>query len=69
MASELTTLRKTLLAWLRTADAAGLDDAGMVALFTSALRDFCDRRGETSVPGTRDGGRSQAGDAAAQGVA
>ncbi len=59
--AELTALRKTLLTWLRSADAAGLDEAGMVALFTSALRDFYDRRGETPVPGARDGGRGQAG--------
>src|SRR5499427_8551768 len=59
--AELTALRKTLLTWLRSADAAGLDEAGMVALFTSALRDFHDRRGETPVPGARDGGRTQAG--------
>ena len=65
---ELTALRKTLLAWLRSADAAGLDEAGMIALFTSALRDFGgergavppeqrrhDRRGETPVAGARDG--------------
>ena len=65
--AELTALRKTLLTWLRSADAAGLDEAGMVALFTSALRDFHDRRGETPVPGARDGGRSQAG--TSQGVA
>ena len=58
---ELTALRKTLLAWLRNADAVGLDEAGMVALFTSALRDFYDRHGETPVPGLRDGGRTQAG--------
>jgi GntR family transcriptional regulator len=49
--AELTTLRKSLLAWLRSADAAGLDEAGMVALFTSALRDFHDRRG--AAPGPR----------------
>src|SRR5499427_2553770 len=59
--AELTALRKSLLAWLRSADTAGLDEAGMVALFTSALRDFYDRRGETPVPGARDGGRTQAG--------
>jgi GntR family transcriptional regulator len=59
--AELTALRKTLLTWLRSADDAGLDEAGMVALFTSALRDFHDRRGETPVPGARDGGRSRAG--------
>jgi GntR family transcriptional regulator len=66
---ELTALRKTLLAWLRSADAARLDEAGMVALFTSALRDFHDRRGETPVPGTRDGGRGPAGARTAEGVA
>ena len=41
---EQTELRRVLLSWLRTADAAGLDEAGMVALLTSALRDFHDRR-------------------------
>jgi len=79
---ELTALRKTLLTWLRSADAAGLDEAGMVALFTSALRDFGgergvvppgqrrhDRRGETPVPGARDGDRGQAGKPTAEGVA
>jgi len=37
---ELATLRKSLLAWLGTAKGAGLDEDGMVALFTSVLRDF-----------------------------
>ena len=41
---ELATLRRSLLGWLSTADAAGLDEDGMVALFTSALRDFYKRR-------------------------
>jgi len=66
---ELTALRKTLVTWLRSADAAGLDEAGMVALFSSALRDFYDRRGETPVPGARDGDRGQAGGRTAEGVA
>ena len=44
---ELAGLRKTLLGWLTTADAAGLDEDGIVALFTSALRDFYERRGGT----------------------
>src|SRR5215467_8768865 len=66
---ELTALRKTLLTWLRSADAAGLDEAGMVALFSSALRDFHDRRGETPVPGARDGDRGQAGRRTAEGAA
>jgi GntR family transcriptional regulator len=42
---ELTVLHRSLLGWLATADAAGLDEDGIVALFTSALRDFHDRRG------------------------
>ena len=42
---ELARLRKALLGWLAAADAAGLDENGMVALFTSALRDFHERRG------------------------
>ena len=41
---ELTALRRSLLGWLTTADAAGLDEDGIVALFTSALRDFYERR-------------------------
>jgi GntR family transcriptional regulator len=46
---ELTGLRKALLGWLAAADKAGLDEDGMVALFTSALRDFHERRGGTEV--------------------
>ena len=42
---ELAGLRKALIGWLASADAAGLDADGMVALFTSALRDFHERRG------------------------
>jgi GntR family transcriptional regulator len=53
---ELTTLRRTLMGWLGTADAAGLDEDGIVALFTSALRDFHERRGRQS------GRRGAAGD-------
>jgi DNA-binding transcriptional regulator YhcF (GntR family) len=41
---ELAGLRKALLGWLAAADTAGLDENGMVALFTSALRDFHERR-------------------------
>ena len=44
---ELTGLHKSLLGWLTTAEAAGLDQDGIVALFTSALRDFHERRGST----------------------
>jgi len=42
---ELAALRRSLLEWLATANAAGLDEDGMVALFTSALQDFRERRG------------------------
>jgi len=41
---ELAGLRRALLGWLHAADAAGLDEDGVVALFTSALRDFYKRR-------------------------
>ena len=41
---QLAGLRKALLGWLSAAEAAGLDEDGMVALFTSALRDFHERR-------------------------
>jgi GntR family transcriptional regulator len=53
---EQTELRRGLLGWLRTADAAGLDEAGIVALFTSALRDFHERRGGA---GRHRGGEGQ----------
>jgi GntR family transcriptional regulator len=44
---ELTALRRSLSGWLAAADGAGLDRDGIVALFTSALRDFYERRGGT----------------------
>jgi GntR family transcriptional regulator len=46
---ELTALRRPLLGWLASADAAGLDEDGIVALFTSVLRDFFERRGGGSA--------------------
>jgi len=52
---ELAGLHKALLGWLTTAEAAGLDQDGIVALFTSALRDFHERRGGT---GDRHGAAS-----------
>jgi GntR family transcriptional regulator len=42
---ELNALRRSLLGWLVSADSAGLDEDGIVALFSSALRDFFERRG------------------------
>jgi GntR family transcriptional regulator len=48
---ELAGLRKALLGWLVAADGAGLDEDGMVALFTSALRDFHERRSGSRTRG------------------
>ncbi len=59
---ELTVLRRSLLGWLATADTAGLDQDGIVALFTSALRDFSERPGGS-------GGRPGAAGRDTQGVA
>jgi GntR family transcriptional regulator len=44
---ELAELRRSLLIWLATAGAVGLDEDGIAALVTSALRDLRERRGET----------------------
>ena len=41
---ELTGLRRSLLVWLASAEAAGLDTDGTEALFASVLRDFHARR-------------------------
>jgi GntR family transcriptional regulator len=43
---EIAGLRRTLRAWLADSADAGLDEAGMVALFSSTLRDFRERRDE-----------------------
>ena len=48
---ELTALRRSLSGWLTAADGAGLDEDGMVALFTSALRDFYERRSGSRTHG------------------
>jgi GntR family transcriptional regulator len=50
---ELAVLRRTLTAWLITAQAAGLDGDGMVALFTSVMRDFFKSPGRTGTAGGR----------------
>ena len=60
---ELTVLRRSLLVWLASADAAGLDEDGMVALFSSVLRDFHER--QASPRGRRPG----AGKGESEGVA
>jgi GntR family transcriptional regulator len=41
---ELTELRRSLLGWVASADAAGLDEDGIAALVASVLRDFRERR-------------------------
>jgi DNA-binding transcriptional regulator YhcF (GntR family) len=56
---ELTDLRRSLSGWLSTADGAGLDRDGIVALFTSALRDFYERRDGSRTRGRRVGGRTK----------
>jgi GntR family transcriptional regulator len=48
---ELTALHRSLLRWLAAADEAGLDEDGIVALFTSALRDFHERRSGSRTRG------------------
>jgi GntR family transcriptional regulator len=52
---ELAGLR-TLLGWLASADKAGLDEDGIVALFTSGLRDFF-----KSQPGSATEGAAEHG--------
>jgi GntR family transcriptional regulator len=65
---EQQALRRTLTAWMRSADQAGLDEDGMVALFTSALHDFrtgdagntADTRKTGNTGNTRKAGNSGA---------
>ena len=59
---ELTELRRSLSGWLTVADGAGLDEDGIVALFTTALQDFRLRRS-----GSRD--RCGAADAETEDIA
>jgi DNA-binding transcriptional regulator YhcF (GntR family) len=63
---ELTALHRSLTGWLAAADRAGLDEDGIVALFTSALRDFYERPSE---PRTRRGAASGATAGEVEGVA
>lgn len=57
---ELTSLRRSLHTWLAEADTAGLDEHGIVALVSSELRDFYERR---------SGARHGAGSGETEGVA
>jgi GntR family transcriptional regulator len=64
---ELAGLRRTLTSWLASADQAGLDSDGIVALFSSVLRDWA-ARGTVTSGGRDPGGRGKE-PAGAQGVA
>jgi len=52
---ELSGLRRSLFGWLVDADTAGLDEDGVVALFTSVLRDFYKRRDGRADRGAASG--------------
>ena len=56
---ELTVLRRSLLSWFSTAEAAGLDEDGIAALFASVLRDFRERRGGSGARGGAHSGESK----------
>jgi GntR family transcriptional regulator len=56
---ELATLRRALLAWLGTADAAGLDEDGIAALFANTLRDFYERRSGSRTRGGAASGETE----------
>jgi GntR family transcriptional regulator len=64
---ELSGLRRSMLGWLADANEAGLDEDGVVALFTSVLRDFF--KGRTGAPGHRGAGRGRVKDNETEGVA
>jgi GntR family transcriptional regulator len=52
---ELSGLRRSLFGWLADADTAGLDEDGVVALFTSVLRDVYKRRDGQADRGVASG--------------
>jgi GntR family transcriptional regulator len=56
---ELTALRRSLVGWVTTAEQAGLDQDGIVALFTSALRDCYERRSESGLDGGAPSGETE----------
>jgi GntR family transcriptional regulator len=57
--AELTGLRRSLLGWLASADTAGLDEDGIVALFTSVLRDFRERQATSGRRGGTTAGETE----------
>jgi GntR family transcriptional regulator len=65
---DLAALRRSMLGWLASADEAGLDEDGVVALFTSVLRDFFkDHEGGKNRGGAT--ARARAGGSETEGVA
>jgi GntR family transcriptional regulator len=64
MLPELAALRRRLRRWLSEADAAGLEENSIVALFTTTLRDFTEGRGVGDDRGDRDSQARSAGGAA-----
>ena len=58
---ELAGLRRTLMGWLASADAAGLDEDGIIALFTSVVRDSRGGRGGAAPGQAGFSGRAEAG--------
>jgi GntR family transcriptional regulator len=57
-------LRTSLLAWMSDAEASGLDQDAIVAVFSSALRDFVERRGQDGARGAARAVRRSGGGAA-----
>jgi GntR family transcriptional regulator len=62
---ELSGLRRSMLGWLASAETAGLDEDGIVALFTSVMRDFFKGREGGAGRAGRAGGK----DSGTEGVA
>ena len=58
--TQMAGLQKKLTGWLGEAAAAGVDELGMKALFTAALRDFNDGGSAARLPG-RDGRGARGG--------
>ncbi|MFL6063030.1 MAG: GntR family transcriptional regulator [Marmoricola sp.] len=50
---ELSELRRSLRRWVESAESAGLDDDGILALVASTLRDFPERRATPADEGAR----------------
>ena len=63
---QMAGLQKKLTGWLGEAAAAGVDELGMKALFTAALRNFNDGGGAARLPGRA--GRDAHGGGVARGA-